>query len=110
MQTSLGRFEYSLNVLDLPASIAFYEALGFERGGGDGRSWCEMVNGDLHLGLYQGHVSSNLLTFFTPQVAEIAGRLASAGVAVDQGPELEQDGSTGLTLSDPDGNRIYLNG
>lgn len=110
METSLGQFELSLNVLDLPASITFYEALGFVRTAGDGASWCVMRNGMLALGLYQGHVSTNLLTFFTPEVGSIGSRLVAAGLADDGDLETEADGSVGLTISDPDGNRIYLNG
>jgi len=110
METSLGKFEFSLNVLDLGASIRFYETLGFSRAAGDAQSWCEMKNGELSIGLYQGHVSSNLLTFFTSGVPEIAERLRQSGLPIEHGPELEADGSTGLTLCDPDGNRIYVNG
>jgi hypothetical protein len=110
METSPGKFELSLNVVDLSASIEFYSALGFEPAQGDGHTWREMRSGPLSIGLYQGHVSSNLITFFTPEVAGIAARLAEAGLAAEQGPEVEDDGSTGLTLRDPDGNRIYING
>lgn len=46
-----------LNVLDIAASIGFYEALGFTVGerwdGGEGRAWCLLACGDLRIMLNQ---------------------------------------------------------
>lgn len=54
-----------LNVLDVRASVAFYEALGFTVGerwdGGEGRAWRLLVCGDLRLMLNQtGRAESEL--------------------------------------------------
>ena len=51
---TLGTFSISLAVKDLPASLAFYEKLGFALRFGDGVRWALLQNGEATLGLFQG--------------------------------------------------------
>ena len=60
----LGAFSISLAVADLPASRAFYEALGFSALGGEPEEgWLILRNGDAVIGLFSGHVERNTITF-----------------------------------------------
>ncbi len=109
-QLNLGRFELSLNVTDLERSVEFYERLGFTAVEGDpAEGWRIMINGDLRLGLYRGHIPANLLNFRGGDVFALARELKMRGVVLESGPEIESDGSAGASLRDPDGNLVYLN-
>jgi len=117
----LGAFSVSLAVRDLQASREFYEKLGFEPFGGDAAmGWLMMNNGDHVLGLFQGMLQKNMLTFnpgrdqsgedlreFTDVRA-----LREALVAKGMTPVNEHiDGTSGpgnMVLVDPDGNPILI--
>ena len=59
----LGNFSVSLLVKDLAASRAFYEKLGFRSVFGDGKRMAIMQNDTATIGLYQGMIEKNTLTF-----------------------------------------------
>src|SRR5262245_42768951 len=65
----LGNFSVSLLVKDLPASRAFYEKLGFhdkhsdKKFPGYGKKWMVLQNETATIGLFQGGVEKNSLTF-----------------------------------------------
>lgn len=60
----LGAFSMSLNVKDLGASITFYESLGFQLLGGDrSQNYVVLKNEHTIIGLFQGMISENMLTF-----------------------------------------------
>ena len=60
----LGAFSISLAVKDIEASKAFYEKFGFSAFFGDAsQNWLIMKNGDLAIGLFQGMLQRNTLTF-----------------------------------------------
>ena len=106
----LGTFELSLKVADLDRALEFYEALGFVRSGGKPEEgWVSLTGSGLNLGLYQGHIACNLLTFFNPDVAVLGAELAARGLTPASGPEHESDGTVGMTIFDPDGNALYFN-
>ena len=110
----LGRFELCLPVKDLARSIAFYETLGFERVGGvPEKGWAILAHGPqgrrCRIGLYQGMIPYDVLNFRGGDVFAIAKDLEARGLRLKTGPMIEQDGSAGATLLDPDGNEIYLN-
>lgn len=106
----LGEFELSLNVANLKRSLEFYQRLGFtRRGGNEQQGWVLLEGSGLRLGLYQGHLASNLFSFFHPDVNRLAVELSERGAQFASGPELEADGTLGATLRDPDGNVLYLN-
>ena len=59
-----GSFSVSLSVKDIARSKDFYEKLGFEPIGGDQQqNWLILKNSDHIIGLFQGMVEQNILTF-----------------------------------------------
>jgi catechol 2,3-dioxygenase-like lactoylglutathione lyase family enzyme len=133
----LGCFSVSLNVADLQRSIDFYEKLGFEVLGGEG-DYRILGNGPTKIGVFQGVIPENVLTF-NPGLAqewdegdgatEAAGPSGEAGMPgqlddftdireierrlLDAGIELTRRTETGsgadhLTITDPDGNQILI--
>lgn len=112
-QQHLGRLEYCINTKDAKASCEFYQLLGLTvitDGLQDNFAvvGCKVPH-QFSVGLYQGHIGSNLLNFRGGDVFAIAERLAAAGLKLKLGPEKEADGSNGLWLDDPDGHSIYFN-
>lgn len=117
---TLGNFLISLAVKDLESSRGFYQKLGFEASGGDGKRWLILRNGDAIIGLFQGMFDCNTLTFnpgwdkdckkldaFT-DVREIALRVRRAGiepVMVDDGGG---KGPGSFMVVDPDGNPVLV--
>lgn len=106
----LGEFELSLKVSDLVRSMDFYHKLGFERVDGEpAKGWVVLRCGDLRLGLYQGHLEANLMSFLGGNVKSIAHGLKAKNVEMLSDAMQEKDGSMGAKLVDPDGNIIYFN-
>ena len=121
MKMSLGAFSISLNVKDLAASRAFYEKLGFEQAGGDAtQNWLILRNGDTTIGLFQGMLECNTLTFnpgWAQQaetlqefgdVREIQRHLKAHGLFLTSEADESTTGPASLTLIDPDGNLILV--
>lgn len=117
---ALGAFSISLAVKDLAASRAFYEKLGFIAGHGDGKSWTVLRNGDSVIGLFQGHIPKNSLTFnpgWTQQatplpafldVREIQALLVQRGLDLTAKADPASSGPAYLMLMDPDGNPVLI--
>ena len=117
---TLGNFSVSLAVRDIEASRAFYEKLGFTQVMGDARQgWAIMKNGSTNVGLFQGMLSRNGLTFNPgwdqdgnptagfEDVRAIQRRLSAAGL--DVGVPIESaSGPASFTVTDPDGNPILF--
>ena len=117
----LGAFSVSLAVKDIAASRAFYEALGFNQfGGSQEQNWLIMKNGDHMIGLFQGMLDGNIMTFnpgwdqnagnldsFT-DVREIQQKLKEAGIAVSAEADPDTTGPAHCILEDPDGNTIMI--
>ncbi|WP_420402489.1 VOC family protein [Nisaea sp.] len=117
----LGTFSVSLSVKDLARSVAFYEALGFRRSGGDGdQGWAIMRNGNCVIGLFQGMFEGNLLTFnpgwdadanaledFT-DIRDIQRQLKNRGIVLANEADEDTTGPASCQLEDPDGNRILI--
>lgn len=60
----LGNFSLSLAVKDIGKSRAFYETLGFGAIGGDAdQGWLIMQSPSCVIGLFQGMLEQNTLTF-----------------------------------------------
>ena len=60
----LGAFSIRLAVKDIEASRKFYEKFGFQLFGGDAsQNWLIMKNGGHVIGLFQGMLEKNTLTF-----------------------------------------------
>jgi catechol 2,3-dioxygenase-like lactoylglutathione lyase family enzyme len=117
----LGAFSISLAVKDIAASRAFYEKLGFTAFAGEqANNWLIMKNGDHVIGLFQGMLEKNSLTFnpgwnssagaldnFT-DVRELQRQVKAQGIT----PVLEADESTTgpgyFIMTDPDGNPVLI--
>jgi catechol 2,3-dioxygenase-like lactoylglutathione lyase family enzyme len=118
---NLGAFSMSLNVKDLAASRAFYEQLGFVHAGGDPQQhWLILRNGDHVIGLFQGMIPKNTLTFnpgwdqqarpvdpFT-DVRDLQALLQERGLSLMQRADPATSGPAYLMLLDPDGNPILI--
>lgn len=117
----LGNFSISLAVKDIAASKAFYEDLGFTAFGGDtDQGWMIMTSPTCVIGLFQGMLERNTLTFnpgwdakgqtldsFT-DVREIQKRLKARGVELVSEADETTTGPASFTVIDPDGNPILI--
>lgn len=119
--SSLGAFSMSLAVKDLAASRAFYEKLGFTQTGGDAaQKWLVLRNGDAVVGLFEGIIPKNTLTFnpgWTQQAHPVAKfedvrslqqRFEQAGLVPMPKADPASTGPAYLMLLDPDGNPVLI--
>ena len=117
----LGAFSISLAVRDIAASRAFYEDLGFSVFAGDEtHKWLIMRNGVALIGLFQGVLERNTLTFNPGwnqnaeplerylDVREIERRLRMRGVPLRQSLAEGSSGPGHILAVDPDGNPILI--
>lgn len=117
----LGNFSVSLRVKDIQVSKAFYEKLGFQQVAGKlEQRWVVMQNGAANIGLFQGHVEKNTLTFNPgwdhekktladfQDVRELQRILKSRGLELTAQADESGDGPAFFTLLDPDGNPILV--
>ncbi|WP_258240894.1 VOC family protein [Pseudidiomarina homiensis] len=118
---NLGAFSVSLAVKDVKASVAFYKKLGFEQLVDlTEQGWAILKNGDHIIGLFQGMIDENILTFnpgwdqngknvepFT-DIRELHKQLEAAGVEVFNANLDGPDSRGSLIIRDPDGNAILL--
>jgi catechol 2,3-dioxygenase-like lactoylglutathione lyase family enzyme len=117
----LGNFSVSLAVKDLGASRAFYEKLGFRRIAGDAKqNWLILQNDTSTIGLFQGMLERNTLTFNPgwdrtgatlpdfDDVRDIQRELKSRGLTPVPAADESTTGPASLMLKDPDGNPILL--
>ena len=117
----LGNFSVSLAVKDIAASRAFYEKLGFQAAFGDQKqNWLILQNETATIGLFQGMLPKNTLTFNPgwnrkgetlpdfDDVRDLQKRFKAKGLALDQEADESSAGPASLMLRDPDGNPILL--
>lgn len=117
----LGAFSMSLAVKDLTASRAFYAALDFEEVAGNvEEGWLILRNGTCTLGLFQGHIAQNMLTFNPGWVSEeealesfddiraIQARMLAAGHAPQTRIDPAGTDPASVTFTDPDGNLVFF--
>jgi len=118
---SLGAFSVSLNVRDIAASRDFYSKLGFEQFGGDeSQGWLVIKNGDTIIGLFQGMLDANTLTFNPgwdqnardvdgfEDIRDIQKRLKAEGMTFVAEADETTSGPASFILMDPDGNPILV--
>jgi lactoylglutathione lyase len=117
----LGAFSVSLNVKDIQASTAFYEKLGFTPFAGDmSQNWLILRNGEAVVGLFQGVLERNALTFnpgwgqdaqglesFT-DVRELQRELKGQGIPFLAEAEEGTSGPASFIVVDPDGNPVIV--
>ena len=117
----LGAFSVSLAVKDLAASRAFYEKLGFAGFAGDpAQGWLILRNGTTVIGLFQGMLEKNILTFnpgwdqnaeplaFFTDVRDVQASLDAQGIDIATRADPDGSGPAHIVLSDPDGNVVML--
>ena len=90
-------------------SLDFYKGLGFGIVEGQPDDGYAILSKDqTRIGLYR-HDLPNMLNFRGADLHEVAAYLRSNGLPDTPEPQTEADGSSGFTLTDPDGNMIYFN-
>ena len=117
----LGNFSVSLAVRDLGASRAFYEKLGFRVVMGEpAQNWLILQNETATIGLFQGILPRNTLTFNPgwdrdarpledfDDVRAIQRTLRSRGLIPAPAADESGSGPASLMLTDPDGNPILI--
>lgn len=117
----LGAFSISLAVKDIAASAAFYGNLGFSSFGGDiTQNWLILKNGETVIGLFQGMIEKNMLTFnpgwnqnaeavnpFT-DVRDLQRELKAKGTEFLSEADEQTAGPASFVVLDPDGNPVLV--
>jgi len=107
---SLGWYEVSLPVAEMPRSVTFYEALGFKVVLSEPNGTRVTVqNGDCRIGLFQGHLdpAQVQLIFWQGDVLELADDVRRHGLKFFRGPTGQSDHAT-FMLRDPDGHPLFF--
>lgn len=117
----LGNFSVSLAVKDVAKSREFYEKLGFRVvGGNQAKNWLVLQNETTTIGLFQGFIDKNSLTFNPgwdhnkktlpafDDVRDIQQTLKSRGLTLTKEADISTTGPAYLTLTDPDGNPVLI--
>ncbi len=117
----LGVFSLSLNVKDIRASREFYTKFGFSDFGGNiDENWLIMKNGEQVIGLFQGMIERNTLTFnpgwdsnaqLVPgytDVRQLQRQLEENGVVLAARTDESGSGPAYIIAIDPDGNPILI--
>jgi len=117
----LGNFSVSLAVKDLAASKAFYEGLGFRTFGGNAKQgWLILQNDTATIGLFQGMLEKNMLTFNPgwdraaktipgfEDVRSLQKSLKAKGVKFVTEADETTTGPASFIIADPDGNPILV--
>ena len=117
----LGAFSVSLNVSDIAASKEFYSKFGFEVFHGDeAQGWLIMRNGETVIGLFQGMLPANTLTFNPGwdqgaqnvdefnDIRDIQKSLKADGISFASEADESTTGPASFMVLDPDGNPILV--
>jgi lactoylglutathione lyase len=107
----LGKFEVALPTPDLDRIVAFYEALGFVREGGDLEvGVAELRRGDCRLCFYKGQLDPDRLRliFWQGDVDAIAATVEAAGIPFFRELKKADDGGGAFMIIDPDGNPLFF--
>ncbi|MFT3763641.1 MAG: VOC family protein [Pseudoxanthomonas sp.] len=111
---SLNRLVPMQPVADMPASVAFYEKLGFlieERN--DELGWAMLRCGDVRLmldqsiNLHPGIPRVSVLYLYPENLREFHRRARDNGLDVPE-PDVTFYGMTEFRIEDPDGNRLWI--
>lgn len=107
----LGRFlEISVCSPDIPASLAFYESLGFAQAS-TGEAWrhpyAVVTDGRLCIGLHQREMPSPVLTWVLPDVARHAPAFESLGIEFESA-RFDSEALNEVGFLDPSGQRVAV--
>lgn len=121
IEMKLGAFSISLSVKDLNKSKVFYEHLGFEVFAGDmEKNYLIMKNENSLIGLFQGMLENNIITFNPgwdanankldefDDVRTIQKHLKEKDVKIENETDESSSGPGSFMISDPDGNAILI--
>ena len=110
----MNRLVPMLPVRSIPASVAFYQKLGFSvEKSNEGWHWARLRNGECHLMIDQSinaHPESprdSIVYLYPADIAEYHKQVRSNGLDV---PDLDTTfyGMTEFRIDDPDGNRLWI--
>jgi catechol-2,3-dioxygenase len=117
----LGAFSISLSVKDIHASKKFYESLGFSVFAGDiEKNYLIMKNESSLVGLFQGMIVNNILTFNPgwdqdenvldqyDDVRDIQKHLTKEGIKIESAADEQTTGPASIVVIDPDGNAVLI--
>jgi lactoylglutathione lyase len=116
----LGNFSVGLSVKNFAKSREFYEKLGFCVIRGDNTRWAIMQNASATIGIYEGVIEKNILTFTQgwdgngqdvdpfEDLRSVQRELKSRGIEFEIQAPMDSQGPTCATFRDPDGNLIVL--
>ncbi len=117
---NIGNGSISLKVEDLETSIKFYQLLGFKQSGGNVEyRYIVMQNDTMTIGLYEGMLETNMLTF-NPKwnrdcettkgddVRAIHSMLLENGYEIEELGNDTTSGPNHFVVKDPDGNVILI--
>lgn len=117
----LGNFSVSLAVKDIKASKAFYENLGFTVVAGKlEQNWIVLASGNARIGLFQGMLDKNLMTFNPgwnkdketltdfADVRELQRSFKARGITPSPAADESTTGPAFFMIKDPDGNTLLF--
>ena len=114
----LGTFSVSLAVKDMERSLDFYEKFGFKvKDGGhlneafadsETEKWRILQNESATIGLFQGMLDMNILTFNPKDLRTIQASLKAHNLEFEYEADMTTSGPCSASLKDPDGNIILL--
>lgn len=117
----LGKFSVSLSVKDIEKSRNFYEKIGFKVFAGDqSQNWLIMTNGDNAIGLFQGMLEANILTFNPGwdkdcntlqdfvDIRQMHKKFKSQEIEMINEKMTGETGPSSFSIIDPDGNQILI--
>lgn len=118
---SIGAFSVSLNVKDIVISKSFYEKIGFQVFHGDiEQKWLIMKNKDCTIGLFEGMLDNNILTFnpgwdneakevdLFKDIRELQKEFREKGIQFESEVDESSKGPGSFVICDPDGNTILV--
>ncbi|MEP1209322.1 MAG: VOC family protein [Rhizobiaceae bacterium] len=118
---AIGAFSVSLNVSDINTSQIFYEKLGFSVMAGDAdQGWLILTNDGCVIGLFQGMLERNTLTFnpgwdqnAQPQaeftdIRQLQAQYKAQELEIQNEVDAESTGPASFIIHDPDGNPILF--
>ena len=107
----LGKHHIALNVKNLQTSKEFYLKMGFEvdqRFSNIERRYLIMRNNQLIIGLYEGIIPRNTLTFTTDNILILQKHLKEKGVPFILEAKENTQGPAHFLIVDPDGNPLFF--
>lgn len=108
---NLGQFHIALNVKNLQTSKEFYLKMGFvvdERFSNPKQKYLILRQGALIIGLYEGIIPRNTLTFTPENIFELQKELKQKGVPFVLEAKEGTQGAAHFLIVDPDGNPFFF--